>query len=50
MEHDMLYVALTRATDFDNVNFCEIEQYNPYTGYVYSYEYAGRFHIGPTIN
>ena len=43
MKHDTLYVALTRATEFGNVNFCEIAQYNPYTGYVYSYEYNGRF-------
>ena len=50
MKHDMLYVALTRATDFNNVNFCEIEQYNPYSGCVYSYDYGGRFYIGSTTN
>ena len=50
MKPDMLYVALTRATNFDNVNFCEIEQYNPYSGCVYPYEYAGRFYIGSTTN
>ena len=50
MKHDMLYVALTRATNFDNVNFCDIEQYTPYTGCVYLYESGGLFYIGSALD
>ena len=50
MKHDMLYVALTRAAEFGNVTFCEIAQCNPSTGYVYSYEYNGRFYIGSAVD
>jgi len=49
MKHDMLNVALTRATEFGNAIF-EIAQYNPYTGYAYSYEYNVNFYIGPTVD
>ena len=48
MKHDMLYVALTRARNKAQVNFCNINTYKPHTGYIYSYELRGLFYIGST--
>ena len=48
MKPRMLYVALTRARNKQQVNFCEIEHYEPHTGHIYSYEYKGRYYIGST--
>lgn len=48
MKHDMLYVALTRARNKTQVNFCNIHTYRPHTGYIYSYEFKGLFYIGST--
>ena len=32
----------------EHINFCDIENYNPYTGYIYSYELNGNYYIGST--
>ena len=50
MSSRMLYVALTRARNKEQVNFCKIEHYQPYTGYIYTYEYQGRYYVGSTTN
>ena len=50
MRASMLYVALTRATEFNNVNGCSIENYEAYTGDIYSYELKGKYQIGSTVN
>ena len=50
MSSSMLYVALTRARNKEQVNFCKIEHYQPYTGYIYTYEYQGRYYVGSTTN
>jgi len=50
MSPRMLYVALTRARNKEQVNFCKIEHYQPYTGYIYTYEYQGRYYVGSTTN
>ena len=50
MTSRMLYVALTRARDKQQINFCKIEDYKPHTGYIYCYEYSGRCYIGSTNN
>ena len=41
MQHDMLYVALTRTSKKEYVNFCGIDLLKPYTGYVYRYSING---------
>ena len=46
MKPRMLYVALTRARNKQQVHFCDVEQYKPYKGHIYSYEYKGRYYIG----
>ena len=46
----MLYVALTRARDKQQINFCKIDDYKPHTGYIYSYEYNGMYYVGSTNN
>ena len=38
MSSSMLYVALTRARNKEQDNACKIEHYQPYTGYIYTYE------------
>jgi predicted GIY-YIG superfamily endonuclease len=48
MTPSMLYVALTRTSNKEHVNFCEIDDYRPYIGYIYSYEYNGKHYIGST--
>jgi len=50
MKPRMLYVALTRARNKQQVNFCDIENYQAYTGHIYSYEYQGRYYVGSTTN
>ena len=50
MTSRMLYVALTRARDKQQINFCKIDDYKPHTGYIYCYEYSGRCYIGSTNN
>lgn len=50
MKPKMLYVAITRARNNKQVNFCDGECYKPYTGHIYSYEYNERFYIGSTVN
>ena len=41
---------MTRATKKEHVNFCKIDNYKPHTGYIYSYEYNGRYYVGSTNN
>ena len=50
MKHDMLYVALTRTREKQFVNFCDIEIYKAYTGYIYKYTYNNKSYIGSTNN
>ena len=50
MKSRMLYVSNTRARNNKQINGCDGECYKPYTGQIYSYEYNGRFYIGPTVN
>ena len=50
MKANMLYVALTRARDKGQINFCEISNHTPYKGYIYSYVYKGKRYIGSTAN
>ena len=50
MQHDMLYVALTRTSKKEYVNFCGIDLLKPYTGYVYRYSINGKSYIGSTVN
>jgi hypothetical protein len=42
MKANMLYVALTRARDKGQINFCDISNHTPYKGYIYSYVYKGK--------
>jgi predicted GIY-YIG superfamily endonuclease len=48
MSSRMLYVALTRAREMNQINFCNIDIYNAYKGYIYSYELNGKHYIGST--
>ena len=48
MKPRMLYVALTRARNKQQINFCKIDNYKPHTGHIYSYEYGGKYYIGST--
>ena len=50
MKNDMLYVALTRTSKKEFVNFCDIELLKPYVGFVYRYTHNGRSYIGSTTN
>ena len=50
MQHDMLYVALTRTSKKEYVNFCDVNLLKPYVGYIYRYSYNGRSYIGSTVN
>ena len=50
MKHDMLYVALTRTSKEEYVNFCDIKINRQRTGYIYRYSYNNKSHIGCTTN
>ncbi len=50
MASDMLYVALTRTSKQEYVNFCDITYYKPYTGYIYKYSYNNKSYVGCTNN
>jgi len=50
MRHDMLYVALTRTSKQEFVNFCDIALLKPYVGYIYKFAYNGKSYIGSTID
>ena len=50
MKHDMLYVALTRTSKEEYVNFCDIKINRPRTGYIYRYSYNNKSYIGCTTN
>ena len=50
MKHDMLYVALTRTSKEEDVNFCDIKINRPRTGYIYRYFYKNKSYIGCTTN
>ena len=50
MKHDMLYVALTRTSKEDYVNFCDIKHNRPRTGYIYRYPYINKSYIGCTTD
>ena len=50
MQHGMLYVALTRTSKKEYVNFCEISLLKPYVGYIYRYSYNGKSYIGSTTD
>ena len=50
MQHDMLYVALTRTSKEEYVNFCEIDLLKPYVGYIYRYSHNGKSYTGSTVN
>ncbi len=48
MKPNMLYVALTRARDKGQINFCDISNHTPYKGHTYSYERKGIYDVGST--
>ena len=50
MKHDMYYVALTRTSKEEYVNFCDIRINRPRTGYIYRYSYNNNSYIGCTTN
>ena len=50
MKHNMLYVALTRTSKDEYVNFCDIKLNRPRTGYIYRYSYNNKSYIGCTTN
>ena len=50
MKHNMLYVALTRTSKDEYVNFCDIKINRPRTGYIYRYSYNNKSYIGCTTN
>ena len=50
MKHDMLYVALTRTSKEQYVNFRDIKINRPRTGYIYRYSYNNTSYIGCTTN
>jgi len=50
MKHNMLYVALTRTSKQEFVNFCDFECVKPYIGYVYRYYCNNKSYIGSTTN
>ncbi len=50
MKANMLYVALTRASDKGQIDFCDISNHRPYKGYLYSYGYKGRRYVGSTTD
>ena len=50
MKHGMLYVALTRTSKEEYVNFCDIKINRPRTGYIYRYSYNKNSYISCTTN
>ena len=46
----MLYVALTRTSKEEYVNFCDIKINRPRTGYIYRYSYNKNSYISCTTN
>ena len=50
MKHDMLYVALTRTSKEEYVNFCNIKINRQRTGYIYRYSYNNKSYIGCTTD
>ena len=50
MQHDMVYVALTRTSKNEYVNFRGIDLLKPYIGYVYRHSLNGKSYIGSTVN
>ena len=50
MKHDMLYVALTRTSKEEYLNFCDIKINRPRTGYTYRYSYNNKSYIGCTAD
>ena len=50
MKHDILYVALTRTSKEEYVNFCGIKIHRPRTCYIYRYSYNNKSYIGYTTN
>ena len=44
----MLYVALTRTSKEEYVNFCDTKINRPRTGYIYRYSYNNKSYIGCT--
>ncbi len=47
----MLYVALTRTSKHEYVNFCDLnEKVKPYKGYMYRYSYNNVSYIGSTTD
>ena len=50
MKHDMLYVALTRTSKEEYVNFCDIKINRQRTGYIYRYSYNNKSYIGCTTD
>ena len=50
MKHDMLYVALTRTSKEEYVNFCDININRPRTGYIYRYSYNNKSYTGCTTD
>ena len=49
MKHNM-YVALTRTSKEEYVNFCDIKINRPRTCYIYRYSYNNKPYIGCTTN
>ena len=50
MQHDMLYVDLTRASKKEYVNFCETNLLKPYVGYIYRYSLNGKSSVGSIVD
>ena len=50
MKHDMLYVALTRTSKEEYVNFCGIKINRQRTGYIYRCSYDNKTYIGCTTD
>ena len=46
----MLYVALTRTSKEEYVNFCDIKIHRPRTGYIYRYSFNNKPYIGCTTD
>ena len=50
MKHNMLYVALTRTSKEEYVNFCDMKINRPRTGFIYRYSYNNKSYIGCTTS
>ena len=46
LQNNMLYVALTRTSSKEYVNFCNISTLKPYIGHIYRYSYNDKSYIG----